>query len=45
MNKIKNLKKVKSLEGKGRAWIREALNNNLLDEYLSILITNKEITK
>lgn len=38
MNDLRNLQKVKSLDGKGRAWIRKALNEKKLEEFLQILL-------
>jgi len=44
ISKLKNLQKVKSADGKGRAWIRLMLNENLLEHYLSTLVSNKDLT-
>jgi len=45
ITKIRKLDKVKSLAGRGRAFLRMALNQSELDQYLGSLVNNNEITK
>jgi len=45
MNKIRSLQNVKSAVGKGRAWIRASLSNNMLEQYLSIITRNVDLCR
>lgn len=38
MNELKSLKQVSTPQGRARAWIRMALNDNLLEEYCTSLV-------
>jgi len=44
ISKLRGLIKVKSANGKGRAWIRLALNENVLENHLGALLHNQELT-
>lgn len=40
-----SLSEVQTDEGRGRAWLRRALNESELHTHLEILITNQEVTR
>eukprot|EP01118_Nematostelium_gracile_P009547 TRINITY_DN3237_c0_g1_i10.p1 TRINITY_DN3237_c0_g1~~TRINITY_DN3237_c0_g1_i10.p1 ORF type:complete len:1180 (-),score=270.94 TRINITY_DN3237_c0_g1_i10:16-3555(-) len=43
--KVRSLQKVKSSDGKGRALLRMALNENNLEQSMTVLLNRKDITK
>jgi hypothetical protein len=45
IDKFKTLQNVKTALGKGRAWIRAALNARSLERFLSALTRNVDLTK
>lgn len=42
-DRYNNLNKVRTNIGKGRAWLRSALNERTLERYLNSLISNEEL--
>lgn len=45
ISKLRRLERVSTSNGRGRAWIRYALNESKIDLYLSSLVNNLELVQ